>query len=152
MTTTIWRSLAMAYNNQNYWVSGLCPSPGLQRFGNWICSRPQVREGGEEETHTLLGPLARAKLNHWITDNGNRSSFRNVVFSYIQNPGRWTKSRNPAIPKWRLSCKFQRPFEEAQASLTNMLWCKKSWRLTEGTPVGFHKMTFTIQLATKKGT
>jgi hypothetical protein len=39
-------------NTQRYWVFGLCPSSGFflnnnektQRFGNWICLRPQVRE------------------------------------------------------------------------------------------------------------
>jgi hypothetical protein len=38
--------------SQKYWVFGLCPSSGFflntnektQRFGNWICFRPQVRE------------------------------------------------------------------------------------------------------------
>jgi hypothetical protein len=42
----------MVYNTQRYWVFGLCPSSGVflnnnekaQRFGNWICFRPQVRE------------------------------------------------------------------------------------------------------------
>jgi hypothetical protein len=37
---------------QRYWVFELCPSSGFslnnnektQRFGNWICFRPQVRE------------------------------------------------------------------------------------------------------------
>jgi hypothetical protein len=61
---------ALQYIIQNYWVSGLCPSSGLletsktQRFGNWICFRPQVRE---EKTPAQLGPLERANLNHWTT-------------------------------------------------------------------------------------
>jgi hypothetical protein len=37
---------------KRYWVFGLCPSSGFflnnnektQRFGNWICFPPQVRE------------------------------------------------------------------------------------------------------------
>jgi hypothetical protein len=34
--------------SQNHWVLGLCPSSGIietrkQRFGKWICFRPQVR-------------------------------------------------------------------------------------------------------------
>jgi hypothetical protein len=37
-----------------------------QRFENWICFRPQVRRWGE--TPTLLGPLKRANLNHWVTE------------------------------------------------------------------------------------
>jgi hypothetical protein len=45
-----YRVLTMVYNTQRYWVFGLCPSSGFkllksQRFGNWICFRPQVREG-----------------------------------------------------------------------------------------------------------
>jgi hypothetical protein len=48
------------------------------------------------KTPTLLGPLERDDLNHWIKD-GNRSSFRNPVCSSFQNTGRWTKSQNPVI-------------------------------------------------------
>jgi hypothetical protein len=33
-----------------------------QRVGNRIGFHPQVKGGGE---HLLLGPLERAKLNHW---------------------------------------------------------------------------------------
>jgi hypothetical protein len=52
------------YYTQKYWVFGLCPSSGYflnnngktQRFGNWICFRPQ------------LGLLERANLDHWTTD------------------------------------------------------------------------------------
>jgi hypothetical protein len=33
-------------------------------------------------------------------EDGNRSSFRNVVFSSIQNSGRWTTSRNSVILKY----------------------------------------------------
>jgi hypothetical protein len=52
------RVLTMVYNTQNYWVLGLCPSSVIletikQRFGKWICFRPQVRG----ETPTLLRPL-----------------------------------------------------------------------------------------------
>jgi hypothetical protein len=59
-TDIFWR----VYNTQNYWVFGLCPLSGIletiktQRFGNWICFRPQVRG----ETPNLLGPLERANL------------------------------------------------------------------------------------------
>jgi hypothetical protein len=35
------------YNTQNYWAFGLCSSSGTlktrERFGSWICFRPQVR-------------------------------------------------------------------------------------------------------------
>jgi hypothetical protein len=48
---------------QRYWVFGLCPSSGFflnknektQRFGNWICFRPQVRE----DTYSV-GPLRKS--------------------------------------------------------------------------------------------
>ena len=33
-----------------------------RRFGNWSCFRPQVKG----ETPTLLRPLDRANLNHWV--------------------------------------------------------------------------------------
>jgi hypothetical protein len=98
---------------QNYWVSGLCPSSGIinnynaQRFENWICFRLQVRG---KETPTLLGPLERANLQFAVSkgsntidaslplpEDGNRTSFRNDIFSSIQNSERWPKSRNPAI-------------------------------------------------------
>jgi hypothetical protein len=72
-----------------------------RRLGNWICFRPQVRGAP-----TLLGPLERANLNHWTQESrclppspedGNRSSFRNVVFlsSNSLESGRWTKSEKP---------------------------------------------------------
>jgi hypothetical protein len=55
----------MVCNTQNDWVFGLCPSSGIlkirkQRFGNWICFRPQVRWA----TPALLDPLERANLNY----------------------------------------------------------------------------------------
>jgi hypothetical protein len=34
-----------------------------QRFGNWICFRPQVRG----EAYTQVGPLERANRSHWTT-------------------------------------------------------------------------------------
>jgi hypothetical protein len=34
-----------------------------QRFGNWICFRPQMKV--REKTPTQLGSLERANLNHW---------------------------------------------------------------------------------------
>jgi hypothetical protein len=57
----------MIYNTENYWAFGLFPSSGIletrkQRFGNWICSHPQVRGG---KTPTQLSSLGRANFNHW---------------------------------------------------------------------------------------
>jgi hypothetical protein len=38
--------------------------------------------GGGGETRTLLGPLERANLNHWmLLEDENRSVFLNIVFS-----------------------------------------------------------------------
>jgi hypothetical protein len=44
-----------------------------QRFGNWICFHPQMKGG---ETPTLLGPLERPNLNHWMTQK--TTAFRKV--------------------------------------------------------------------------
>jgi hypothetical protein len=60
-----------------------------QCFGNWTCFRPQVRR----ETLTL--PLERANFKgpnrvgvSPSPEDGNRSSFRNIVFSSFQNNGK----------------------------------------------------------------
>jgi hypothetical protein len=61
--TRYYRDLTMVYNTQRYCVLGLCPSSGFflnnnektQRFGNWICFRPQVRE----DTFSV-GPLRKS--------------------------------------------------------------------------------------------
>jgi hypothetical protein len=39
-----------------------------QRFGDWICLRPQVKRkrGKKAKNPILLGPLEKANLNHWI--------------------------------------------------------------------------------------
>jgi hypothetical protein len=37
--------------------------------------------GQGTETLNLLGPLEKANVIHWTIDDGNRSGFRNVVFS-----------------------------------------------------------------------
>jgi hypothetical protein len=57
--------LMMVYDTENYWGSGLCPSPRILK------TRKHVLETGSvsvlrrwEEEPTLLGPLERAKLNH----------------------------------------------------------------------------------------
>jgi hypothetical protein len=70
-TASVLRVDTMVYNTQRYWVFGLCTSSGIflnnnektQRFGNWICFSPQVRE----DTYSVC-PLERANLNHWTTD------------------------------------------------------------------------------------
>jgi hypothetical protein len=42
-------------------------------------------------------------------DDGNRSSFRNVLYSSLLNCGRWTKSRNPVIPNVRFALTCSSP-------------------------------------------
>jgi hypothetical protein len=61
-----------------------------QRFGDWICLRPQV--DGEDKPNQL-DPLERASLNHWVQlsmcvlphppEDGDRSSLRNVVVFFV---------------------------------------------------------------------
>jgi hypothetical protein len=72
----------MVCNTQNYWSIVRYSRSKVRPSGNWISFRPQVRW----ETPTLLGPLENATRSHW-TDDGNRSSFRNVVFSSFSNTG-----------------------------------------------------------------
>jgi hypothetical protein len=92
-----WRVLTMVYNTQDYWVSWTLPSSGI------LETRKHVSETGS------------ADLNHWIQslrlalstgptwvgvftplspEDGNRSSFRNVVFSSLYNTGRWKSPKN----------------------------------------------------------
>jgi hypothetical protein len=82
-----------------------------QTFRNWISILPP---GEGRETHTLLGHIKRAQINQWTwrlalskghnrvgvslpsPEDGNRSSFRNVVFSsYLEF---WTmhKAQKPS--------------------------------------------------------
>jgi hypothetical protein len=90
--------------SQNYWVFGLFPSSGILKTRKLDVSETGLfSSSGEGETPTLLGSLERANLNHWTEgfppspEDGNRPSFRNVVFSSFWNTGRWTKSKNPVI-------------------------------------------------------
>jgi hypothetical protein len=67
-----------------------------QPFENWICFRLQVKK---KVTPTLLGPLERASFNHctngpskvgatfFLPEDGNRSSFRKVVFLKKKSTG-----------------------------------------------------------------
>jgi hypothetical protein len=59
----------VVYNTWNHWACGL-PSGILnylrtQRFGNWMFPS----SGERRETPTVLGPLERANLIHWIQEN-----------------------------------------------------------------------------------
>jgi hypothetical protein len=81
----------MVHETQNYWASGLCPSPGILYNITFRKLDLFPSSGEGRETPTLLGHLQRANLYHWArvgvslpsSEDGNRSSFRNVVFSSI---------------------------------------------------------------------
>jgi hypothetical protein len=83
----------MMYITQNYRVLGLFPSSGILENRKHDVSETGsgsvLRRGGK--TPTQFGHLERANHTH-----GNRSSFRNVVFSILLNTGQWRKSKNPA--------------------------------------------------------
>jgi hypothetical protein len=53
----------------------------MQRFGNWICFRPQLKG----ETPTLFSPLYRAKFNHTIM-LCSLVPFRIPTMDILQNP------------------------------------------------------------------
>jgi hypothetical protein len=78
-----------------------CPVFEGTRFGNWICFRPQVKGG--KKTPTLLGPLERANLNHWVgvffpPSTWGRKQIQFLKHRVPSNTGLWIKSRNPEIP------------------------------------------------------
>jgi hypothetical protein len=58
----------MAYNTQNYWVFGLCPSSSILKKNqteNTFWKLDLFPSSGEgRETPTLLRPLEKANLNH----------------------------------------------------------------------------------------
>jgi hypothetical protein len=70
----------------------LCPSStGLhtrkQRFGSWICFRPQVR--GETEACSLLGPFERANFKHWSPAGEDRDTPTLLGPSETANLNHW---------------------------------------------------------------
>jgi hypothetical protein len=89
----------MVNNTQNYRVFGLCPSSGVLKTREYNVSELDLFPfSGEGETPTLLDPLERANLSHWrlalskepkttyvspSPEDGNKTSFRNAVFSSI---------------------------------------------------------------------
>jgi hypothetical protein len=64
-----------------------------QRFRNWI-----FRCLGQWLRLALSKGANRVGVSLPSPEDGNRSSFRNVVFPSIYNSGRRTKSRNPVNP------------------------------------------------------
>jgi hypothetical protein len=73
----------MMYNTWDYWVLGLYPFSEYSEEHEWLRS-------------ALSKGLNRTESPTLSSENGNRSSFRNVVF--FLNTGRYTKSKNPVIP------------------------------------------------------
>jgi hypothetical protein len=87
LTLTAW--------TQNYWVTGLRPSPGILN----TIKHEDLETGpvfffrwGEGGTYSFW---SQQSVSLPSPEDGNRWSFRNVVLSSIQNSGRCTKSRNP---------------------------------------------------------
>jgi hypothetical protein len=88
---------------QSYWVCGLCPSCGIlnnrktQRFWNWISFRVQVRVGKHLPCWVQLLRSALSKGSNRLDvsvpspEDGNRSNFRNAVFSV--RLGFWTMNK-----------------------------------------------------------
>jgi hypothetical protein len=90
----------MSELNQNYWVSGSCPSSGILHASKHNVSEIASVSASDEwkETSTLLGPLERANQGLKLalskgfirvdvslppSEDRDRSSFRNVVFTSI---------------------------------------------------------------------
>jgi hypothetical protein len=108
----------MVHNTQIYWVLRLFPSSDILENRKHDVSETVsvsfLRWGGK--TPTQLGPLESLEVSSFeatqlsrclppSSEDGNRSSFRNVVFSILQNTGRWKKSKNPII----LCANFEAP-------------------------------------------
>jgi hypothetical protein len=114
-TKNKWRKWEIIQSNQIHLVWGLCQSSGIlnnliaQRFGNWICFRLQMRKG---DTPVCWVSYKKLTPNTWLRlavstvsnkvgaflpspKDENRSSFRNVVFSYLefQKMGKTLKPR-----------------------------------------------------------
>jgi hypothetical protein len=78
----------MVHNTRNYWVFGLCPSPGILK--NRTFRKPDLFPSSGEgwETPTLLGPLERANLMHstaYVSIITAKPAVLFRAFSYIPN-------------------------------------------------------------------
>jgi hypothetical protein len=66
----IMHSLNTKHKRQNYWNFGLCPSSDILKSRKHSVSETRfvsiLRWVGGGETRTLLGPLERSNLNHWL--------------------------------------------------------------------------------------
>jgi hypothetical protein len=96
---------------RNYWVFGLGHRPVFYKLENTTFRKLDLfPSSGEWETPTLLGHLEKASPVMEVSskgpnrvrvsrspEEGNRSSFRNAVFSSFENTVRWTLSKTPTI-------------------------------------------------------
>jgi hypothetical protein len=64
------RVLKMAYNIQNYWISGLCPSSGILN-----ANKDNVSETGSVSVHTTPGDEQGAKTQEFTVINGPLSNY-----------------------------------------------------------------------------
>jgi hypothetical protein len=82
----------MVYNTQNHWVYGLCLSSRIlnnlkKRFRNWIWLHLPVGVGGHlicwvpYKALTSITICNRVDISLPSPEDGNKSSFQNVVFS-----------------------------------------------------------------------
>jgi hypothetical protein len=80
----------MLYNTQNYWVFGLFPLSGILENTTFrkLDLFPSSGEGGGKR-HLLSWAPSRPPS----PEDGNRSSFRNVVFSRIPDDGKSPKTQ-----------------------------------------------------------
>jgi hypothetical protein len=78
-----WRILTVLYNTQNYWISGLCPSFGI------LNARQHKLKAAALTWVVQWLRLALFRVPNIVgisipsPEDGNRCSFRNVVFSCI---------------------------------------------------------------------
>jgi hypothetical protein len=84
----------MVYNTQNYWVFGLFPLSCILENTTFrkLDLFPSSGEGGGEDTYSV-GPLRKSQSLSLSTEDGNRSSFRTVVFSRIPDNGKSPKTQ-----------------------------------------------------------
>jgi hypothetical protein len=85
-----------------------------ERFWRWSVTLRILNTRKHNVSETGFGSVLRWRDRWWLRlalskapnrvgfslltpEDGNRSSFRNVVFSIIYNPRRWTKPRSPVI-------------------------------------------------------
>jgi hypothetical protein len=71
----------MVYNTQNHWVLDFCHRPVIfenretQRFGNWICFRPQVSVGDTKGSNTVRVPPHLRTETYPVSETLCSSSF-----------------------------------------------------------------------------